>query len=165
MSTIIMARTIKSRRSMQGLELDLLDRATESLRSSPPAKPAAGWIRSIRQALGMSRAQLAGRLGVTPATVADLERSEARGTISLNTLQKVASGLGLQLHYGLTPIKGKSFEVLIIEQAQKIARERIRRVSHTMALEDQAIDEKTRESQLKRAVERLLAGSRRALWR
>ena len=43
----------------------------------PPPK---GWIRAIRDALGMSGAQLGRRIGVKAQSVADIEKSEASGT-------------------------------------------------------------------------------------
>ena len=41
--------------------------------------PVRGWIKAIREALGMSTAQLAKRLGVKQPSVVALERSEAKG--------------------------------------------------------------------------------------
>ena len=41
--------------------------------------PREGWVRAVREALGMSAAQLAARLNVTRQTIRDLEQSEASG--------------------------------------------------------------------------------------
>src|SRR4026207_621531 len=72
----------------------------ESMRSLPPD---GGWVRSVRLALGMSAAQLARRVGVSRATIATLERSEARGRITLASLEKLARGLGCRVAYALIP--------------------------------------------------------------
>ena len=54
------------------------------------AQPPKGWIRGIRDALGMSLRQLGDRLGIAGQSVRDIEESEANGTIQLKTLRRVA---------------------------------------------------------------------------
>ena len=50
-------------------------------------------------------------------------------------------------------------------QANKVARERMATVVHTMALEAQATSNETVDTQVKELAESLLKGSRRELWR
>src|ERR1700730_5919753 len=66
-------------------------------------RPSKGWIRAIRDALGMTSAQLAHRLGVSQPRIIELEKSEASGTVTLNTLQRAAEALGCRLVYALVP--------------------------------------------------------------
>jgi predicted DNA-binding mobile mystery protein A len=113
----------------------------------------------------MTRAQLATRTGISPSTVNTLERSEAQGTVTIESLEKLAAGLGGKLVYAIVPPPGKTFEQLVLDRAEKLAKKRLARVSHTMSLEDQAVEKKHQERQLRRVVESLLAGSRRTLWR
>ena len=56
--------------------------------------PSGGWLRAVRQALGMTTRQLAKAVGVTQAAVVDAEGSEAKGDITLTTLQRYAAALG-----------------------------------------------------------------------
>ena len=56
-------------------------------RYTPPVR---GWIKALREALGMSTAQLAKRLGIRQPSLVALEQSEAKGTIELATLRRVA---------------------------------------------------------------------------
>ena len=73
------------------LRLRQLDTALERWRSADlPPRPPAGWIRAIRDGLGMSATYLAGRLGVATSTVTRLEQSEADETISLATLRRAS---------------------------------------------------------------------------
>src|SRR6266404_8337614 len=72
--------------------------------------PVRGWIKAIREALGMSTAQLAMRLGVKQPSVVALEQSEAKGTIELATLRRVAKALDCTLVYALVP--GKPLEAI-----------------------------------------------------
>src|SRR3989338_4628511 len=65
--------------------------------------PARGWIRAVREALGMSTAQLAKRMGVRQPSIVDLERSEEKGSIELATLRRVAEALDCTVAYALVP--------------------------------------------------------------
>src|SRR5258707_8758655 len=71
-------------------------------RFTPPAR---GWIKAVREALGMSTAQLAKRLRIKQPSVIALEKSEAKGTIELATLRRVAEALDCTLVYTLVPKK------------------------------------------------------------
>ena len=65
--------------------------------------PPKGWIRAIRDGLGMSGSQLGKRLGASPQNVDILEKSEVAGTIKLQTLKRVAEALDATLVYALVP--------------------------------------------------------------
>ena len=99
----------------------------------PPPK---GWIKAIREALGMSGVQLANRLHVKPQAVDALERSEAADTIQLSTLRRAAEAMDCRLVYALVP--NSSLTGAVNERARKIALRDLGRVAHTMALEAQA---------------------------
>ena len=153
-------------KSFKKLDIVLLDEAVEPIGPfGARSRPAGGWAKTVREALGMTRAQLATRTDISPSTVNTLERSEAQGTITIESLEKLAAGLGGKLVYAIVPPPGKTFEQLVIDRAEKLARKRVARVSHTMSLEDQGVEKKHQEKQLRRVVESLLAGSRRTLWR
>lgn len=57
----------------------------------------ASTIKSIRLAAGISVNDLAKRLEVTPSAVSQLERSEAEGTIKLNSLREALAAMGANL--------------------------------------------------------------------
>lgn len=128
-----------------------------------PVRPPSGWIKAIREALGMPAAHLAKRLGLVPSTVLRLETSEADDTISLGSLRRAAEALDCELQYALVP--RQSIAQTMESQANKVARERMTAVVHTMALEAQATSNETVDTQVKELAESLLKGSRRELWR
>ena len=101
------------------------------------APPVRGWIKAIREALGMSTAQLAQRLKIKQPSVVDLEQSEARGSIELATLRRVAEALDCTLVYALVPIK--PLETSLRDRARMFARRRQEQVEHSMLLEDQMV--------------------------
>lgn len=100
------------------------------------AVPPRGWIRAIRDALGMSRKQLAARLGLRPQTLATMEKGEASGAITLKTLRRAAEALDCRVVYAFVP--NTSLEDAVRRRAREIALRDLGRVAHTMKLEAQA---------------------------
>jgi predicted DNA-binding mobile mystery protein A len=104
------------------------------------AAPVRGWIKAIREALGMSTAQLAERLKIKQPSVVQLEQSEAAGAIELRTLRRVAAALDCTLVYALVP--NQPIETMIRDRARVFARRRREYVEHSMLLEDQNVAQK-----------------------
>ncbi len=146
----------KRKIARQRLDARLAAFRPESRFTAPPK----GWIRAIRDALGMSALQLGRRLGVKPQSVADLEKSEAHGTIQLKTLRKAAEALGCTLVYALVP--NPSLEGAVRTRAREIAREELARIGHSMDLEAQGLSEAEREAQIDEYVRKHLR--ERDLW-
>jgi len=99
------------------------------------APPVRGWIKAIREALGMTTAQLATRMKLAQPTIVAMEKSEASGTIQLATLKRVAKTLDCTLVYALIP--NQPLETIVRDQARNVARRRLKSVDHTMLLENQ----------------------------
>lgn len=138
-----------------------LDRRLQRAQLDPVrARPHEGWIRAIRSGLGMTQDALAGRLGITKASVAKLEQSEVNETISVGKLAEVARALDCTLVYVLVP--NTSLEETVQRQARTVAAMTLGYVGTTMALEDQAIDPDHHADQLDLAVQRAIDDSR--LW-
>lgn len=139
---------------------DMLERF-EPLRDL--ARPPAGWIRTIRTALGMTGRQLAQRLGVAQPTVAGWERREPDDAITLSTLRKIADALGCELVYAFVPRAGDLGSNLE-RRARQLAERAVDRASHSMALEDQAIGERERARQVDALTREHLSGPAQRLW-
>lgn len=139
-------------------------RLDERLRALQPIDrfktPPKGWIRALRDALGMTGAQLGARIGVRPQTVESIEKSEAAGTIQLNTLRRAAEALDCTLVYALVP--NTSLETVVEARARKIAIRELQRVAHTMRLEAQGTDNADFESRVLAYIRNKLA--ERDLW-
>ena len=123
-----------------------LDERLSVLRSSELAPPPKGWIKAIREALCMTGQQFADRMRIKPPSVIDLEKSEALGTIQLKTLSRAADALGCKLVYALVP--KTSLQDAVEARARKIAMRALKRVAHTMKLEDQLVAESDLERQI-----------------
>lgn len=110
------------------------------------AVPVRGWTKAVREALGMTTAQLAKRLGIKQPSVVALEQSEAKGTIELATLRRVAEALNCMLVYAFVP--NQPLAMMVRERARLFARLRRDPVEHSMLLEDQAVTGKDAEKRL-----------------
>jgi predicted DNA-binding mobile mystery protein A len=140
----------------------VLDRRLRGLRNQEEAmaRPAGGWIRAVRQALGMSTDQLGERLGTTRQAVLSLESSELHDGIRLSSLRRAAEAMDCRLVYAFVP--HISLEQSVQQQAMRVAAAESGRVDQTMLLEDQRLDEEEARQQLQeRAAD--LVGHRR-LW-
>lgn len=109
----------------------------EKLRAYSPAKhfmnPKSGWVKAIREALGMTTAQLAERMGIQQSGITLLEQREVNKKVSLEILQRAAQAMNCELVYALVP--KESLEKIVDEQAARSAREILKRTVHTMNLE------------------------------
>jgi len=136
-------------RDLQLQQMDALLAAWKAAHLS--ARPRSGWVRAIRESLGMSH-----------AGVRKLENAEASDAITLASLRKLAEALDCELQYALVPRTSLAQQVK--ERAESVARERLRPIAHSMALEDQAVQGALTKLQLELAIKELLEGSRRELW-
>jgi len=126
-------------------------------------RPPRGWLKAIREALGMTTTQLAERLGVAQSRVVAIEQAETKGSITLNSLEKAAQALDCRLVYALVP--KHSLEETIEHRALQVAKKRLKSASHTMALEAQGVDEADESEQLKRLVKQLIEKGGSKLWK
>ena len=94
----------------------------------------------------MSTAQLATRLGIKQPSMVALQQSEAKGTIELATLRRVAEALDCTLVYALVP--NKPLETTLRDRARAFGRRRLGPVEHSMLLEDQKVTAKDAEARL-----------------
>jgi predicted DNA-binding mobile mystery protein A len=100
--------------------------------------PRAGWLRAIRDALGMPARYLSDELGVNTNAVFAMERSEQAGTIRLDTLRRAADALDCDVIYALVP--RSSLAGTVEAAATRALRRNTEAVRRTMILEDQSLD-------------------------
>jgi transcriptional regulator with XRE-family HTH domain len=112
-----------------------------------------------RERLGMSRAALARKSGVSIAAVHRI-LSGKEDSPSVATLDALASVLGLAIEV----VEVADAEELREQQAKRKAERITSMVQGTMALEAQAVARKNLDRITKRNIHRLLAGPDRKLW-
>jgi transcriptional regulator with XRE-family HTH domain len=69
-------------------------------------------LRTVRRVLGVTVAEITGALGMSRSVLFGLEQSEGRGTISLNSMDRVASAMGCKFVYAIVPLGGKTLEAM-----------------------------------------------------
>jgi predicted DNA-binding mobile mystery protein A len=127
------------RSEFRNLRLKQLDRALKPYRAARTVlRPSKGWIRTIRQALGVSSGELARRLKTSRQLPLQLEKGEAEDRITLKSLRAVANALDCDLVYALVPRAG-SMRLSIENRARAEVKNRVLGVEHSMALENQAV--------------------------
>jgi predicted DNA-binding mobile mystery protein A len=100
-------------------------------------RPMRGWIRAIRDALGMNMRQFAQRLGVSKSRIPRIEQDEITGSLTLKTMNRVADTLDCVFVYGFVP--RTSLDKTVRKQASIVAQRRLNRLMHTMNMEAQGL--------------------------
>jgi predicted DNA-binding mobile mystery protein A len=125
-------------------------------------RPSRGWIRAIREALGMTSTQFAKRLGVRQPRVIEMERGEATGKITVQSLERAAEAMSCRLVYLLVP--EKPLTKIMEERASQLAKKKLASIDQTMRLEDQEVHDPNFKAQaLQRLTQELLRQPAR-LW-
>jgi len=124
--------------------------------------PPKGWIRAIRDALGMSGRQLADRLHVSKQNEAQFERDEMTGGVALKTMRRLAESLDCIFVYGLVP--RESLEQTVRDRAKQVAKKQLSMASQTMLLEDQALSDQESQLALSNMAEELAEKLPPTLW-
>ena len=127
--------------------------------TAPPVK---GWVRAIREALGMSGKQLANRLKVSQPRIPRLEQDEVSGAVTLKSMRQAAEAMNCVFVYAIVP--RNSLEETVRAQARKVAEVRMQQVSHTMLLEAQSLSAEEQRASLDADVEELVREMPRELW-
>ena len=125
-------------RDFRELRLGQLTRALtpfDSAKQEP--RPSRGWLRAIREALGLTLENVGSQMGQSRKRIQEFEEAEANDRITLQSLRRVAAAMDCELVYAIVPKSGT-----IAELAERRARAEATRdvldVEHTMALENQA---------------------------
>jgi len=140
-----------------------LDRRLSRLRETKElARPPRGWLKAIREALGMTTEQLANRLGVSQPRIVQLERAEAEGSVTLKTLRQAAEALDCTLVYALVP--NEPLDEMLTHRARLVAEKQLARTNHTMRLENQELEPTALREERERLVAELLRGNPKRLW-
>jgi len=124
--------------------------------------PGKGWIRAIRETLGLTGGQLARQLRTNKQRISRIEQDEIQGKLTLNTLRSVADALDCTLVYGLVPKQG--LDETIKQRATQLAKKRISRSHTMMRLGTQEINEQEKSQVLHDLVSDIMDEMPKALW-
>ncbi len=137
-----------------------LDQRLAGLEERIGPRPERGWIRAVRESLGMSMAELAGRMDVSATRVGQVEDNEVQGRIQLRMLERAAAALDCRVVYALVP--RVPLEQMVRQQARDKA-ERIVAASMTHGgPEDQSLLAEVITERVEMMAHELI--DRRGLW-
>jgi len=139
-----------------------LERRLGPLRAMTLVAPPKGWIKALRESLGMTARQLAARMGVAPSRIPAIEKAEVTGATTLRTLRQAAAAMNCAFVYAFVPIE--PLEEMLRDRAMQKARKDVSRVDHTMRLENQALLKSDLDAERQRTIDLILSGSLRGLW-
>ena len=77
------------------------------------------WLREVRQALGVSMAEMTRKLGVKRAAISGAEEREREMNVSLKTLSRLAQAMGCELVYAVVPRRGTLAEMAELAALRK----------------------------------------------
>ncbi|GAB5561912.1 MAG: hypothetical protein SynsKO_35590 [Synoicihabitans sp.] len=125
------------------ISIKSLENATAQTR--PAAQPVHGWLRAVREALGLSRSRIAATLNVSVPTIQNYEKREKTDSITLASMRKAAAAMDCELVLAIVPRDGRSFTELAADFDPEITN--LRATEHSMTLENQGsgdLDQKIR---------------------
>jgi predicted DNA-binding mobile mystery protein A len=137
-----------------------LDERFRGMRGLIGPRPNAGWIRAIRDALGMSGPDLARRMGITAQSLSSIEQNEVSGSLRLDTLRRAAEVLDADLVYAIVP--RRDLEEMVQTQAEYMAGRMLLPIAHHSRLENQSVDSEWERQQLLEVAQSLV--DKRGLW-
>ena len=100
-----------------------------------PNAPKEGWLKTIRTALWMSMDKAASRAGVNTSTWEKTEKREQKGTVTIETLQKMANAVNCDVR--IVFVAHEPLNQMLKKQALTKAEKEIQRLDETMSLEKQ----------------------------
>jgi predicted DNA-binding mobile mystery protein A len=139
-----------------------LERRLAPLRKMTLVAPPKGWVKAIRESLGMTARQLAARMGVAPSRIPVIEKAEVTGATTVRTLRQAAAAMNCAFVYAFVPVE--PLDDMLRERATKKARSDVARLDHTMRLDNQALLKSDLDAELQHTIDRILSGSLRGLW-
>lgn len=119
--------------------------------------PPQGWIKTIREFLGMTTSQFAQRINVTQPRVINIEKNEKN--VKISTMERIADSLNCEFVYAFIP--RENIRDIHYNQAKKTAIKILNKVNKNMELENQSV--KNNEL-LEDLIQELLNGNISKIW-
>ncbi len=140
----------------------MIDRKLQGFSRQPT--PQHGWIRAVRESLGLSAAQLAARAGIGTSTLLEIEGREQKEAVTIATLTRIARAMDCNLTYSIVPENAPTLDALLDSRALQAARRIIARTASSMALESQTVDARETDAQTELLAKSLKEQNARTLW-
>ena len=111
----------------------------------------------------MSLQQLANKMNVSKQNISLLEKREAAGGITLNSLRELGQAMDLRLVYGFVSIH-ESLDDMVEQRAKELAKSIVMRTDNSMILEDQKVSYQIKQDNIDALVEEIRKEMPKYLW-
>lgn len=127
-----------------------LEKRFSPLRDMQLSVPPRGWLRAIRESLGMTTRQLAKRMQVAPSRVTTLEKAELTGATTLTSLRNAAEAMDCTLVYFILP--NTTLDAILYKRVIEKVDKQLKSLHHTMLLENQGLNKDDYEHERQRMI-------------
>jgi predicted DNA-binding mobile mystery protein A len=123
--------------------LEGLEQNAEALKGArhAGAKPARGWLRAVREAIGLSQKEVATRMMVKRQSYAQFEAAEQSGSISLSSMRRAAEAMDCELVCFVIPRETVAHSFRDLAQIHDPAARHLKATDHSTALKAQGAPE------------------------
>lgn len=98
--------------------------------------PLQGWIKTIREFLGMTTSQFAKKISVSQPRIINMEKNEKN--IKISTMERIADSINCDFIYTFVP--RENIDDILYNQAKKKAIKILNKVNKNMELENQSVE-------------------------
>lgn len=147
----------------KNLRRNQLDQFFKSLKEINLKRPKLGWIKEIRESLGMSMEDLANRSGTIKQRIARLEKDEMADKVTIESLRKAATAMDCEFVYFVYPKTGLA--EIMKEQALKAAQKMAIDINKTMTLEQQQLSSSAQKQLVNDIADELIKNNDRSIWK
>jgi predicted DNA-binding mobile mystery protein A len=121
---------------VRAIILDGLEANSQALNAVRPAAavPARGWLRAVREAVGLTQSEAAMKAGIKRQSFSQFETSEARGAISIESMRRAAGALDCELVYFIIPREGVASTFAGLAQLHDPLKRHLGATEHSMRL-------------------------------
>jgi predicted DNA-binding mobile mystery protein A len=96
--------------------------------------PARGWLRAVREAVGLTQGSVAARASVKRQSYSQFETAEEKGTITLGSLRRAAEAMDCELVYFLIPKESVSSTYLGLTAIHDPVARQLQATEHSLSL-------------------------------
>jgi predicted DNA-binding mobile mystery protein A len=100
--------------------------------------PARGWLRAVREAVGLTQLDVASKVGIKRQSYAQLENAEERASISIASLRRAAEAMDCELMYCVIPREASARSYARLAQVHDPMSRHQSATDQSMRLEGQA---------------------------
>lgn len=108
------------------------------------ARPARGWLRAVREAMGITQGEVAAKVGVKRQSYAQFETAEERGSISLSSMRRAAEAMDCELVYFVIPRAAVAGTFTDLAKVHDPMAGHLRATEHSMTLKGEGVSSDVR---------------------